>query len=278
MSDVAFQRMFERDKEELRQIHVPIRTEPIDPWVEEEYGYRISADAFSLPPIDLTQAEATVIGLASQMWQEATVADSTRSALQKLRAGGAPVSTDRVTALAPALPTREEAFPVIWSALLDRRRVSFTYRDRKRLADPWRLILRRGAWYLLAAEGGRPKWFKLSRCQDLPVAVGEAGVVEVPDPSSLSEIAAGLKPAQRPGVAVIAVRGEAVGGLRRRGETVDDRRCPAGYDAYRVPFGHPDEVLTEVMGAGAEVLILEPESLRDEIVARLRAVAQAGAA
>lgn len=276
LSDAAFQRMFERDKEELRRISVPIETEPVESWGDEEYGYRIRPDAFSLPPLDLTPAEATVIGLAAQMWQEATIADTTRSALRKLRAAGAPVSTERVTALTPTLPTREQAFPVVWAALLARNRLSFTYHDRRRVVEPWRLIQRRGAWYLLAAEDGRPKWFKLSRCQDLPVLVGSAGAFQPPAASAMREIAAGLEPPQRPGSAVVAVRGEAVGRLRRRGEVIDDPRCPEGYDAYRVDFGNPDEVLDEVIGAGAEALILEPETMRDEIVARLLAVAQAG--
>ena len=40
-SDEAFERMFERDKEELRELGIPLVTEQIDTLFEDEPGYRI---------------------------------------------------------------------------------------------------------------------------------------------------------------------------------------------------------------------------------------------
>ena len=47
-SDEAFERMFERDKDELREIGIPLETGGNDAWFEDEVGYRI--DRASLRP------------------------------------------------------------------------------------------------------------------------------------------------------------------------------------------------------------------------------------
>ena len=48
-SDEAFERMFERDKDELRALGIPLRTEPIDPFFDDEPGYRIDQREYALP-------------------------------------------------------------------------------------------------------------------------------------------------------------------------------------------------------------------------------------
>jgi predicted DNA-binding transcriptional regulator YafY len=54
----AFEKMFERDKEELREIGIPIELGHNDRLFDDEPGYRIRRDAFELPPIDLAPDEA----------------------------------------------------------------------------------------------------------------------------------------------------------------------------------------------------------------------------
>ena len=84
-SDEAFQRMFERDKNELRELGIPIRVER--DW-EGELGYRIERQAYELPEIKLEPDEAAVLGLAAQVWQRAALAGAASGALLKLRAAG----------------------------------------------------------------------------------------------------------------------------------------------------------------------------------------------
>ena len=67
----AFEKMFERDKEELRSLGVPIEVGNMDAYFDDEPGYRIRPDRFALPDIDLAD-EAAVIGLATKVWQHAT--------------------------------------------------------------------------------------------------------------------------------------------------------------------------------------------------------------
>ena len=91
--DDAFEKMFERDKEELRSLGIPIEVGYVDRGFEDEPGYRIERSAFELPDIDLEPEEAAVIGLAARVWQHAGLAAATSDALVKLKAAG--VSVDR---------------------------------------------------------------------------------------------------------------------------------------------------------------------------------------
>ena len=52
--DEAFEKMFERDKEELRSLGIPIEVGFVDRAFEDEPGYRVERSAFELPEIDLT--------------------------------------------------------------------------------------------------------------------------------------------------------------------------------------------------------------------------------
>ena len=80
LSDAAFERTFERDKDELRALGVPIEVGSFDAFFDDEPGYRIRASEFELPPIDLDAEEASVVGVAARVWQHASMAESTMSA------------------------------------------------------------------------------------------------------------------------------------------------------------------------------------------------------
>ena len=47
----AFERMFERDKDELRDLGIPLATTHADPLFDDEVGYRIDRDAYALPEV-----------------------------------------------------------------------------------------------------------------------------------------------------------------------------------------------------------------------------------
>ena len=128
LSDAAFERTFERDKDELRSLGVPIEVGSFDPLFDDEPGYRILPSEFELPPIDLDPDEASVVGVAARVWQHAGMAESTRSAVAKLRAAGVEPDTSQLGALEPSVQATEPAFEPLWNAVLHRTRVSFGYR------------------------------------------------------------------------------------------------------------------------------------------------------
>src|SRR5687768_14851062 len=128
-SDDSFNRMFERDKDDLRELGLVIETvESLD----GDIGYLARRDSNRLPPITLDAEEAAALGLAAKVWQQARLAGAASGALQKLRAAGMPETEDayedRHSALEPRIPVHEAAFEPLMLACRDRRPVIFDYR------------------------------------------------------------------------------------------------------------------------------------------------------
>ena len=97
--DDLFKRMFERDKEDLRELGIPLETGVNHPF-DDDPGYRITRQAYELPEMRLEPDEAAVLGLAARVWRRAELAGAAAGALLKLRAAGIdadprPTSTHR---------------------------------------------------------------------------------------------------------------------------------------------------------------------------------------
>ena len=84
-STEAFDRMFERDKDELRDLGIPLVTEPLDAYFDDEPGYRIDGREYALPEISFEPDELAVLGLASRAWAQASLAGPAAQALRKLQ-------------------------------------------------------------------------------------------------------------------------------------------------------------------------------------------------
>lgn len=278
LSDEAFMRMFERDKDELRRLGVPIETGSNDAFFGDEVGYRIPRRDFELPPVEFTPDEATVLGLAATVWQRASAAEDTAHALAKLRAAGIDLDPGRLTALAPRLSAREEAFEPLWQAMIDRQVVRFGYRGgaEARTVEPWRLAWRNNSWYLIGFDQVRqaPRVFKLTRMSD-PRPIGGPDAFDVPDDSSITEHTNILSGQDQDLDAVLAIRGNRAPALRRRGVPHEAALpLPSGFRAFQVPFSSSNAV-GEIASHGPDVVVLEPADLRAEVVAHLRGVLRA---
>ncbi|MFH6688713.1 WYL domain-containing protein, partial [Cellulosimicrobium funkei] len=184
----AFERMFERDKDTLRDLGIPIVTVDAGGHADE-VGYRIDQDAYALPAVDLTPAELGVLALAAQFWQDKTLRTDISRALTKLRAAGAgETAMDVVAGLAPRVRAVGDAYATLMDAISARRVVSFTYRAastgevRPRRVQPWRIAARRGGWYLvgLDLDRGAPRSYRLSRVEGRVRASGPRDAFEVP--------------------------------------------------------------------------------------------------
>jgi predicted DNA-binding transcriptional regulator YafY len=167
----AYRRAFERDKETLRGMGVPITTEPVGDG--SEVGYRVRPDDYYLPDLGLGPAETAALRVAVSAVSLGNRAGE--GALMKL-GGGAGEATAPIASLpiAPALATLFEAF---------RRRavVSFTHRGRTRHLEPWGLSSKRGHWYVVGFDRERDaiRAFRADRIEG-EVEVGEPDSFETP--------------------------------------------------------------------------------------------------
>jgi len=265
LNDESFQRQFERDKDSLRALGVPIETGTADRYFRDDTGYRIRRDDFELPPVDFDDSEVAVLVLAAQVWQQASAAETTAAALAKLWAAGVEPDTDRLSALRPHVSAREPSWQPIWAALGARQKVRFRYHDVVRVVQPWVLAWRHGAWYMAGFDELRdaPRLFKLARIQSGVETVGQPGAFTAPDAQGLYD---GLEGAQPDSAALLDVRLGRAPWLTRRSEQVPDAPCPAGWQRWRLPYATGSAVVADLAMAGADVRVVEPAELADAVV------------
>ncbi|MFC8046008.1 helix-turn-helix transcriptional regulator [Nocardia sp. NPDC057353] len=284
-SDEAFSRMFERDKNELRDLGIPLEVGPVGRFTSVE-GYRINRDAYELPEIDLTSEEAAAVAVAVQMWESPELAAAAEGALLKLRAAGVHVETDAAIASVPAVPARTRGSEPVLNKLLGAvdagRAVRFEHRARfdapylMRDVEPWGVVTHRGRWYLVGHDRDRDavRTFRLSRIGDDITAHGPENAVRKPDGVDLREVVARVT-GDSPVVGTAAVwvaegRGRE---LRRRG-TVTGTKVLAGRpgEVVELPVRSYGWLARLITGLGADALVLGPDELRTDVVARLRSV------
>ncbi len=273
LSDAAFERTFERDKDELRVMGVPVETGSNNPLFPDEVGYRIRRKDFELPAIEFTSAETAALGLAATVWESATQAEQAVSALAKLRAAGVDPDPGRLAGLAPSIGAREPAFASVWSATVDRAPIRFGYKGQPRRVEPWAMTYRRGNWYLLGQDRDKqePRMFKVARVDGPAERIGRAGSYPVPE-LDLEAAWRSLEPRQPDTEAILAIRPGRAPDLRHRGRpVVASQPVPAGYEPWAVSYARAAELVGEVCAHGADVVVLAPQHLRRAVVSELRA-------
>jgi proteasome accessory factor B len=282
----GFEKMFERDKDELRSLGVPVEVGQIDSFFGDEPGYRVRRDELELPDIELTADEAAVVGLATKVWQHAKLATATTDAVRKLSALGVDVDLAGLDIVEPALGADEPSFDDFWEATQARQAVTFGYRKPEdeaaetRHLQPWGVARSAGRWYVVGfdTDRGAERVFRLSRVVGAARRVGRTGAYDVPPGTDVNEVARRLAPTRREAEVVLLVRKGAGNPLRRDARSVEE--AVAGPDTgsvwdrltlVRSDLGLADEVLTY----GADVVVEAPAALREEVVARLSAVVAA---
>ncbi len=270
----AFKRMFERDKAELREIGVPLETGRTSAFDDED-GYRITRDAYELPPISLAADEAAAVGLAARLWHSAALGGAAEGALHKLRAAGVSLDEHAAVPLEPRLDSGEPAFGACFAAAAERRELRFDYQrpdgsDRTpRRIHPWGVVARRGRWYVCGydLDRGAPRAFRLSRFAGRVKAVGPTDAFDRPDDLDLVSMVASAGPASEV-TARIRVRPGAAEGLRRAGKA-----SAADVDLIEIPLSDLESLADRVTSFGAEAIVEEPDQLRDAVIGRLRRLA-----
>ena len=158
----AFKRMFERDKSELRELGIPIQTQPLHPLGDEAEGYLIPKDAYYLPEIEFSPDERIALVMLKELAASGTLPLSRdlASAFMKLSPDLGPLSRPDTS-----LPCRvdlaaedEGHLEPLFDAVLRHKTVGFSYRSlrspepQERTVDPYGLYGQSGRWYLVGFD------------------------------------------------------------------------------------------------------------------------------
>lgn len=282
-SDAAFARMFERDKNELRDLGIPLETSTLS-WMTEVEGYRISPDEYELPEIDFTPAESAAVAVAAQLWESPEFTTSTQSALLKLRAAGVQVDDeDALTSIHSGAAGSRGAEPALAGMLVaveSGRAVTFDHRAsgsaaaQPRRLEPWAVVTHGGRWYVVGHDLDRAatRTFRLSRIVSPVTAVGRRGAVKAPhgvDPRAIVADAAAVAPSVNAQATVWVAAGR-VQELRRVGVDTGEREIAgrAG-TVLEIPVHSWEQSTRTIAGYGADAIALAPPRLRAAVLERL---------
>lgn len=285
-STEAFDRMFERDKDELRELGIPLVTLPVDPGFRDEEGYRIDKRDYALPEIGFEPDELAVLALASRTWEQASLSGSAATALRKLDAAGVQRDDRTLVGLEARVRTVEPAFARVKDALIAHRPIKFSYRGGTgdlslRHVQPWGVVAWHGRWYVTGFDTDRqaPRVFRLGRIEGAVAWDGKAGTYDVPadhDPRAMVEATGG--PASRPAAshpAVVRVRENRCQMLRRSAGSSSP--VGDGWDELVIEADALERLADDVVSFGADAVAIAPEGLRDTVIRRLTGAAERNA-
>jgi proteasome accessory factor B len=173
MTKESIERRFERDKDALRELGIPLEAliPPEDDGNNKNTLYRIPKGDYELPPdISFTSLDIALLNLAAAVWREGSLSKEAHIAQLKLASFGLRVD-ENLLGFAPVISTRDPALQALRDAIENENTVSFEYAKpgettpTLRSVSPWALINHEGRWHLYALEDGtdRPKTFLLRR-------------------------------------------------------------------------------------------------------------------
>lgn len=273
----ALEKMFERDKENLRGLGVPIETigDYADPDDLREARYRVPTAEYELPAdIEFTAAEIAVLTLAGGVWSERSMSAGARAGLRKIRSLGIDVD-EPIIGFAPRLNLREPSFAPLQRAMEQSRVVSFDYirpgdaQPRRRRVEPLALVEFEGRWHLFGfdANVGAERTFLLTRIGS-DVEVTRVAFDPAARDGAGERALTGLRTVAERQRALLEVSAATEAAVRLQRRAVPG---PEDEQGIRVPYVDVQVFADELASYGPEVRVVEPAELRDAVVSRLAA-------
>ena len=274
----AKDRMFERDKDDLRSLGINIELGTFDPLFEDEAGYRIKPENYALQLSDIDATSIALLSQASKLWREAALGSSAQSGLRKLKSLGIDSDVDAIVNITSIPGDIPEQIEDLIEAITEKRIVAFEYRGEDlsvslRTVEPYRLSNSRGYWYLIAMDKDKQalRTFRLDRFASSVSAKGGSGAFTI-DVEALDAME--LLESDDLSVARVAIR-KGKGAALRAHATISE--LDAEWDIADIQYRSDAHIIREVLWAGESAYILEPLDLREAIVSILnKAVAQHG--
>lgn len=273
------ERQFERDKDDIRDLGVPLETidAPGQAGNNQSLRYRIPRGTYELPSdITFSAEETTLLNLAAMVWREGSLSGESRRAVMKLKGLGL-VSDEPVLGYAPRLRVRDAAFEPLRAALERNTIVRFAYlkpgeaEARVREVAPLALVQHQGRWHLHAEEPdtGATKTFLLRRIVSQVTTTGATFPAPSGDQTAraLDELDE-VWESHTAEVEVVSDSDAETRLLKRRGS----ERLASG--ALRLHYSDANIFADELAGYGPEALVLSPPVLRAAVHSRLMRTAK----
>ena len=268
-SPETMERMFERDKDELRSLGIEIEVKGIDPLFEDEQGYLIRSETFQLSGNEFSKEELLYLTMAANLWHDSALGGDSKAALLKIQSLSGPIESDAVNT--PAVRDSESAalLSSAFEAVDTEQLIKFGYKGKERTAQPFGLYTRDGFWYLVAREEAEIKSFKLLRIEGKIVKEGKSGSFKKPPEFDLIKFLSNSRSEQEI-LAKVYVRKEQANVLRSK---YSAKEINEEWDLMSIPYIYEQEIIETILWYGTNIIVASPASLRSEVISRLKVIA-----
>jgi proteasome accessory factor B len=267
-SDDAFHRMFERDKDLLKRMGVPLEMKALDAW-EIDYGYTVDPDKYALPDPGLTEAERVALSVAARMVR---LGGSNVGLAGLLKLGGVERGAG-IEPLGADLGAEASVLGDLFLAVTERRKIEFDYGGGPRLVEPYGLAHGRGHWYLVGQTASGERVFRVDRMTGLEVGK-EAGAFERPRRFDVKK-AMRAKPWEAGSDEVVTASVRFDEGLAWWAARTLGLEPPGpGPLEVELQVANQDAFISWVLAFGPDAEVLDPPGLREAVLERVEAAVQ----
>ena len=264
----AMERMFERDKDDLRSLGIAIELGTFDPVFEDEAGYRITPSSYQLDLGELDGTDIALLSLAASAWSGAALERESTSALIKLASMGIDSDSEALSLLAPKVSGTDQNFAAITDAIVRRSEIEFEYLSsdlsrQVRKVCPYSLRGKSGSWYLvgLDREKSAVRTFRLDRM------VSEVSVSKKVKSFDTPETLPDQDTDETRDLAVLRVRKNRGYQLRSLAKLVE---AGEEWDEITLPILDDSWLVRTILWHRDDVIALQPPALRKRVVDSLK--------
>ena len=265
-------RMFERDKDDLRSLGIEIEVGTFDPLFNDEAGYRIKQERYQLDLGDVTPLEISLLSLAAQAWQGASLDDAAQRALVKLSSLGIAIDEANLPHSVPFLSDEGLDIPKITRAIAEHQILEFTYRNydlslESRRVVPIGLSTRSGYWYLAGVDQSieEVRTFRLDRVNGTFTVKKGPKKFETPENFDSESLFERVKSVE----ATIDVRrgkGTSLRALAASTKSIGE------WDQIQIPILDMKTLSALILWHGDDVYVHSPTDLREIIISSLKEI------
>ena len=265
-SPETMERMFERDKDELRNLGIRIEVRALDPLFEDDQGYLIDSNTFQINPNDFSQEEIFLLTMAANLWHGSALQKDSKAALLKIQSLDGLVATNTVAS--PVIEDNEDSkkLLLIFDAVERFITLEFEYKGTVRQVKPYGIYTRSGFWYLAAQENDLVKSFKVVRIGQKIRATSKAQGFAKPSEFKLSAFLEDIN-SPTTSKAEVRIRKNQALALRKRHkvEEVDSE-----WDKLFIDYIFEEDLIESLLWYGSNLVVISPVSIRDQIINRAK--------
>ena len=274
-SNESMERMFERDKDELRSLGVNIEVSGLDPLFEDEQGYRINPENFAMDTNGYSPAQIAYMSLAAQLWKNASLDETSQRALRKLSGFRSAIDIAEMPAIAPLTLSAPTFLSEIIHAISEKRSIQFSYVDadlkvNARRVNAYSYFSNKGFWYFTGEDTVKNE-IRTYRCDrilgDLKLDK-QTGMYEIPKDFHSSAI---FNENRAPFRATLRLRIGRGSQLRNMATSI---KSGNDYDSVEIEYPSEKEIISLILWHLDDVEVIEPESLRLNVMKALRSLAE----